>query len=243
MMELRPNFTKYFGVRPIIGNNLLSSLNTGFDKGELSTSQRQAIITLLDKGKDRQFLKNWCPTSLLNVDYKIGSNVIAERIKNTLPKIIHTNQAGYVKGRQITNNIRIISDILFLCNKENIPGILINIDFEKAFDSVDWDFLRLVMEKMNFGDFIINWIKTFYKNISSCVINNGITSDYFTLGRGVCRGDPLSPYLFLLVVETLASSIRQNKEIKGIKIGEDELKLIQFADDTNGTLEDEKSAK
>lgn len=67
-----------------------------------------------------------------------------------LPKIIHDNQVGYVKGRQITDNIRTVDDIFFLTKQRNIPGIIINIDFEKAFDSVDWEFLELTLKKIKF---------------------------------------------------------------------------------------------
>ena len=83
----------------------------------------------------------------------------------------------------------------------------------------------------------------FYTNIQSCVINNGMASDYFTLERGVRQGDPLSPYLFILAVESLAISIRQNVDIKGIKIENYEAKLLQYADDTTAILSDENSAK
>ena len=83
----------------------------------------------------------------------------------------------------------------------------------------------------------------FYTNIQSYVINNGMASDYFTLERGVRQGDPLSPYLFILAVESLAISIRQNVDIKGIKIGNHEVKLLQYADDTTAILSDENSAK
>ena len=84
---------------------------------------------------------------------------------------------------------------------------------------------------------------TFYNNIQSCVINNGITTDYFTLERGVRQGDPLSPYLFVVAVETLAIAVRQNKAITGITIGKDETKLLQYADDTTAVLADVNSAR
>jgi ribosome biogenesis protein Tsr3 len=80
---------------------------------------------------------------MLNVDYKIGSEVIAERIKPHLPKLVHHNQVGYVTGRQISNNIRAISNTMYLTKLKNIPDMIINIDFEKAFDSVNWEFLKL----------------------------------------------------------------------------------------------------
>ena len=92
---------------------MLECINSGYTKGKLSNSQRQAVITLLDKGKDRRLLKNWRPISLLNVDYKIGTKAIAERVKCILPKIVHSNQVGYVKGLQIMDNIRTVSDIYF----------------------------------------------------------------------------------------------------------------------------------
>ena len=79
----------------------------------------------------------------------------------------------------------------------------------------------------------------FYTNVQSCVINNGMASDYFTSERGVRQGDPLSPYLFILAVESLAISIRQNFDNKGIKIGNHKAKLLQYADDTTAILSDE----
>ena len=109
-------------------------------------------------------------------------------------------------------------------------------------DSVEWHYLFDCLKAFNFGPDLINWVKTFYRNIESCVINNGLTSDYFTLARGVRQGDPLSPYLFLLVIETLAISIRKNPEMEGIKIGNNETKVLQYADDTTAVLSNLDSA-
>ena len=93
--------------------------------------------------------------------------------------------------------------------KESIPGLMIFIDFEKAFDSVEWEFLLYCLKSFNFGPNFIHWVQTFYRNIQSCVINNGLSSEYFNLERGVRQGDPLSPYLFVVTIETLAIAIRQ----------------------------------
>ena len=127
--------------------------------------------------------------------------------------------------------------------KENIPGLLLFIDFQKAFDSVEWEFLIESLKKFNFGRDFLQWVKTFYNSIQSCVINNGVSSNFFTLERGVRQGDPLSPYLFIIAVETLAIAIRQKESIKGITIGTEETKLLQFADDTTAVLADTSSAE
>ena len=102
--------------------------------------------------------------------------------------------------------------------------------------SLELNFLQKCLESFNFGPNFIRWVMTFYKNIQSCVINNGITSNYFAIKRGVRQGDPLSPYLFVVAVEILAIAIRQNSTIKGITIGKKETKFLQYADvGHNGT--------
>ncbi len=228
---------------PIIGKYLMASIQITFKEGHLSTSQTQAVITLLDKGKDRSKLKNWRPISLLNVDYKIISKCLASRLKHCMPTLVHHNQVGYIQNRNITDNIRALADILECTKRQNRAGILLCIDFEKAFDSLEWNFLHGVLEKMNFGSKFIRWVKILYSGISSCVANNGHTTSYFKVERGVRQGDPLSPYLFTLAVEIMAEAIRKNEHITGIKLGQHEDKLLQYADDTTGILADVTSAK
>ena len=106
---------------------------------------------------------------------------------------------------------------------ENIPGVMIFIDFHKAFDSVEWNYLVTCLEVFCFDPDFIRWVETLYKNIQNCVINNCLTTEYFALERGVRQGDPLSPCLFVVVIKTLAIAIRQNTAIKGISIGKEEM--------------------
>ena len=110
---------------------------------------------------------------------------IAGRISKVLPKLIHEDQTGYDKDRYISQNIRLVKDIMKVTSLDNIPGTAIFIDFKKAFDSVDWNFLAKVLEAFNFGPQIRKWIKTFCTNITSCVINNGHASEFFNLQRGI----------------------------------------------------------
>ena len=101
--------------------------------------------------------------------------------------------------------------------KKNWPGMLLFIDFEKAFDSLEWNFLFKVPEVTNFGPMFRKWIQTFYSNITSCVINNGHASDFFQLYRGVRQGCPLSGLLFVLAIGVLAQAIRENEKYPRFK--------------------------
>lgn len=222
---------------------VVNSLNYGYLVGELSVTQKQGIITCLPKGnKPRHFLKNWRPISLLNTVYKIGSAAIANRFKKVLDIIVDSDQTGFISGRYIGENVRLIYDIMQYTEEHDVPGLLLLIDFEKAFDSISWNFLINVLHFFNFGDSIINWVKVFYHNISSAVIQGGNLSDFFNIGRGCRQGDPLSPYLFIICAEILALKIRENDNIHGIEITRVEHKLSQFADDTSLILDgNEKS--
>lgn len=100
----------------------------------------------------------------------------------------------------------------------------------KPFDSIEWSYLYASLEAFNFGPEFIKWVKTFYKN--------GISSCLFKLERGVRQGDPLSPYLFVVAIEILAISIRSDANIKGIKISDNETKLLAYADDMTALLSD-----
>jgi hypothetical protein len=135
-----------------------------------------------------------------------------------LPNIIHESQKGFLKGRYIGENIRLLYDTIMYTNKQNIPGMLLTVDFEKAFDSVSWSFLENCLRFFNFGHDIVKWVKTFYCNISTCISVNGQYSSWFSINRGVRQGDPNSPYLYLICAVYLSLMIRKNPSIKGINI-------------------------
>jgi hypothetical protein len=119
--------------------------------GELSIEHKRGIITLLPKKlKNRLVLKDWRPISLLNTDYKIIAKILANRLKSVLPNIINDDQTGYIKDRYIGQNIRILEDVTFFTNQNQISGILLSIDFEKAFDSLNWNFLYKTLKKIQF---------------------------------------------------------------------------------------------
>ena len=228
---LTPEFYKFFWID--IKIPLLESLNYALHTGELSIEQKRGIITLIPKkDKSRLFLKNWRPITLLNTDYKLLAKLLASRIKKVMPYIINEDQTGYISGRFIGCNIRILEDIIIFTDTSNCPGILLMVDFEKAFDSISWKFIEKSLVAYNFGNNFISYVKTLYNDISTTIINNGHTSEWFYPERGVRQGCPISPYLFILSVELLAINIRGNDNIKGITIDNQEIKISQLADDT-----------
>ena len=223
---------------------LLKSFQLGKINKELSYSQREGIIKLIPKqGKDIRLLKNWRPISLLNADYKILTKILANRMKLGLKEIINEDQIGYTEKRFCGENTRLIADIMEYSKTHKIESILLLIDFEKAFDTISWNFLYKTLESYNYGHNFIDWIRILYNNIFSKITNNGYLSDNFSIHRGIRQGDPISALLFLPVAEIMATVIRNNSEIKGLNIGDIELKLCQLADDTSLFLKDVSSIK
>ena len=126
---------------------ILRSINYGYHTGSVSLTQKQGVIICLPKpNKSRHYLKNWRPISLLNVVYKLASSVISNRLKTVLDKLINQDQKGFIAGRFIGENVRLIYDVLFETKNQDIPGMILSIDFEKAFDTVSWKFMKKVLE-------------------------------------------------------------------------------------------------
>ena len=188
-----------------VSNTLISALNYAYETGKLSITQRRGIIKLIPK-KDAEpfFIKNWRPLTLLNSDYKIAAKSIANRLKPLLPDLINYDQTGFIRGRFIGENIRLIDSVICYAKENNIPGLLLFLDFEKAFDTIEWPFIRKTFQHFGFGSSILKWLNLFYCCPESCVLNNGWASDFFEIQKGVGQGCPLSPYLFVLAVEVLA---------------------------------------
>ena len=198
--------------------------------------QKQAVIKLIKKkGRYKKYIQNWRPISLLNVDVKLISKALAERLKNVLPKIISPNQNAYVKNRCISEGGRLIPDLLEMSEVLNKEGFLVTIDIEKTFDSVNHHLLIARLEKIGFGTEFVEWIKVLLNNQELCVINGEKTSKYFKLERGTRQGDPISAYLFIIVVEVVFQIIKETSNIKGFEIFQKKFIYLAYADDTTNT--------
>ena len=136
---------------------LVSVFNYAFEVGELSSFQKHAVITLIQKkDRDNMLVENWRPISLIIVDIKIASKALAFRPRKVIHKVIH-----YVKGRYIGESVGMIDDLLAYAESENLDGILFATDIEKAFDSVEHNFIFAPLKKFGYGEDFIRWFKAF----------------------------------------------------------------------------------
>ena len=144
------------------------------------------------------------PVTLLNVDYKILARCIAKRIEPFLPKLIHSDQTGFMKDRFIGQNVRLLNDLMEYTDVKKISGIFLFIDFEKAFDSIEWNFIkRRSLELFKLGPLSKTWFSILYSNSEAAVMYVGYMTDFFPVSRGVRQRCLLSPFLFILSVSYL----------------------------------------
>ena len=191
-------------------------------------------IALLPKSEDRSKVHNFRPISLLNTSYKILAKVYANRMKPLLHHWILPSQTGFVPNRCILDNIFLAFEAIewTLENKQDLSMLLL--DFEKAYDRVNWTFLRQAMERIGFHTTWINQVLSLNENASASVIVNGEQSKTFRLQRSVRQGCPLAPYLFLLTVDVLGQMLQHpDNHVRGLQLPDNTFITNQmFADDT-----------
>uniref|UniRef100_A0A8C6XLH0 Reverse transcriptase domain-containing protein n=1 Tax=Naja naja TaxID=35670 RepID=A0A8C6XLH0_NAJNA len=209
-------------------------------KAKIPNTWKEAYITLIPKEESNtNQVKSFRPISLLNTDYKIFMTIMAQRLKGILSKEINMDQNGFLPRRQIRDNIRTVIDLLEYY--ESHPGdqmALIFLDAQKAFDNLNWDFMKVQINKMNFGSNFEKMLNVIYDSQRANVLINGETTKVFKIEKGVRQGCPLSPLLFITILETLLDRIRGNRNIKGTKIRGQEYKLQAFADDMVFVIEE-----
>ena len=217
---------------PIIQNYVYSSFVYAFDKGVLSISQRKGIIKLIPKkNKDPQLIPSWRPITLLNVDYKILTKVFSRRLAGFLPELIHHDQKGFIRHRDIHENILDIQAIISACDSNDSEAMLLMLDIEKAFDSISWDFLSAVFRQFGFPESFLQWFKVFYSGKELYIINQGQLSEVIFPERGVAQGCGISPLYFILGIEVLALAVREDPRIEGITMFGASKKISLLADD------------
>lgn len=205
--------------------------------GTILKSINSTFIALIPKVEEANKPEKFRPIALCNVIYKIISKVIANRLKSILPGIISEEQLGYVEGRQILDNILLAQEMIHTLHSRKEAGMLMQLDLSKAYDKVSWNYLEAILDAFGFYRQWINWILALIKSSRFSILVNGAPSAPFTPTWGIRQGDPLSPFLFVILMEGLSRIIAKKKvegSIKGLQL----IRSIpatthqQFVDDT-----------
>jgi hypothetical protein len=168
----------------------------------------EALVTLLPKVDILEGLGDYRPISLIHSFGKIFAKVLANRFAPTLPHLISPNQSAFIKGRQIQDNFRYVMGTARTLSIRKSPSVLFKIDLAKAFDSVNWVFLLELLSAVGRPLRWTNWISVLLSTVSTKVLLNGVPGRRICHGRGLRQGDPLSPMLFVLVMECFNAMIK-----------------------------------
>ncbi|XP_030077228.1 toll-like receptor 13 [Microcaecilia unicolor] len=211
---------------------LINLFNDMITSGTLSDRLNEAkVIVLLKPSRDEREVGSYRPISLLNCNIKIYAKILANRLARVLPDLVASPQVGFVKGRSVASNIRALLASLETVEAQKRPSVLVSFDAEKAFDRVVWNFMFEVLKKVGIEGAFRNAVGALYSNPQAYMWINGEKSDLFPIRRGTRQGCPLSPLLFVLVLDPLIREISAHPEVTGVKWGPLSFKVSAFADD------------
>ena len=227
----------------VIKDEVVAAMVLFHENGCIPKGCNASFVALVPKVRDPVKLEQYRPISLVGAMYKIIAKVLAERIKNVLPYVIDKSQSTFLKGRGILDSALMANEVVEDLRRGGSSGLCLKMDFEKAYDSVRWEFLYDMLQRMGFHYRWILWIRGCMESASVSVLVNGSPTEEFTPSRGLRQGDPLAPFLFLVVTEGLAGLVREAVKanlLTGLKVGRKEIvmSLLQFADDNLFFCED-----
>jgi hypothetical protein len=175
----------------------------------------------------------------LGTVYKCIAKLLARRLQPWLTQLIRPNQTGFMKGRSIIDNVFLAIESMEWATETSQPMVMLLLDFEKAYDRVEWGFLDGTLNKLGFNSTWISWVRALYTDSWCSVGLNGQTSDPFKLTRSIRQGCPLAPFLYLFVADCLGYILEQDEAVTGLKLPENGGEVIdqEYADDTNLYLE------
>nr|GEV27043.1 RNA-directed DNA polymerase, eukaryota [Tanacetum cinerariifolium] len=185
------------------------------------TGFNSSFIALIPKVMDSKFVNDYRPISLIGSVYKVVTKILANRLATVIAGLVSDTQSTFLVDRQILDDPFILNEVLDWCKRKNKQAMFFKVDFAKAYDSVRWDFLIDVLEAFGFGSTWCNWIRGTFCYAKASILVNGNPSDEFHLHCDLKQGDPLSPYLFILVMESLHLSISRAVDegvFKGIQL-------------------------
>ncbi|CAA7020953.1 unnamed protein product [Microthlaspi erraticum] len=224
----------------VTAKDVIAMVQEFFSSEALDARLNQTNICLIPKTERPKDMSEFRPISLCNVSYKIISKILCRRLKRFLPKLISETQSAFVAKRLITDNILIAQEAFHALRTNpscKTKFMAVKTDMSKAYDRVEWTFLEALMLKMGFSEKWVSWIRACISSVSYQVLLNGEAKGHINPTRGLRQGDPLSPFLFIILMEALVAQLKGAEEegrITGLKIARNcpAISHLLFADDS-----------
>jgi hypothetical protein len=188
----------------------------------LSKSFLSYFVALIPKVRPSFGVTDFRPISLLGCLYKLIAKVLTARLSNVMDSLVNSTQSAFIKGRNLVDGVVVVNEVLDVAKKTGRECMVFKVDFEKAYDSVDWGFLEYMLRRFGFCEKWIDWMRECVFAGSMSILVNGSPTREIDIHRGLKQGDPLAPFLFLLVAEGLGGALRRAVELnlfKGFTVG------------------------
>ncbi|GJW56322.1 RNA-directed DNA polymerase, eukaryota [Tanacetum coccineum] len=225
-------FRKYWS---LVGADFCDAVDYFFKSGTFPRGCNSSFIALIPKVNDAKFVNDFRPISLIGCVYKVITKVLANRLATVISDLVSETQSAFVANRQILDGPFILNEMLNWCKRKKKQAMFFKVDFAKAYDSVRWDYLLDILHAFGFGPNWCRWIRgTFTSSMASILVNGSPTSE-FPFCCGLKQGDPLAPYLFILIMESLHISFSRVVDdglFKGFQLhGSVNISHLFYADD------------
>ncbi|GKC34835.1 RNA-directed DNA polymerase, eukaryota, partial [Tanacetum coccineum] len=219
-----------------IGPDFCSAVECFFESGSFPKGCNSSFIALIPKVIDAKFVSDYRPISLVGCVYKVVTKILVNRLAMVIKDLVSDTQSAFVANRQILDGPFILNEILAWCKRKKKQALIFKADFAKAYDSIRWDYLLDVLQAFGFGPKWCKWIRGIFSSAMASVLVNGSPSSEFPFFCGLKQGDPLAPFLFILVMESLHISISRtitDGVFEGIQLhGSLCISHLFYADDT-----------
>jgi len=221
----------------ILKEDVMKAVNEFAYRGSWPRGSNASFSCLVPKIDNPQQLSDFRHISLVGCLYKIVSKVLSLRLKKVMSKLIDSRQSAFLEGRGLLDSVLVANEVLEEVKRRNKRCAYFKVDYKKAYDSVSWEFLYYILGRLGFCGRWIRWIKSCLESSSVSMLINGSPTLEFCPKRGLHQGDPLAPFLFLIVGERLAGVVRKAVEknlVESLEVGVKKVKvnMLQYADDT-----------
>ncbi|XP_055962303.1 uncharacterized protein LOC130015686 [Mercurialis annua] len=220
----------------IVGGDIIKAVKDFFTTGKMLRQANATIVSLIPKVDNPEIISEFRPIACCNTMYKVISKILAKRMSSILSRIVSSSQSAFVPGRSIADNILLAHELVRNYHRQNGRSCAMKVDLQKAYDTVEWDFIEEVLLGLRFERRFIKLIMECIKSAKFSILVNGESCGYFQSARGLRQGDPISPLIFILCMEYLSRSLALNiMEGTGFKFHKSCNKIrlchLAFADD------------